>query len=293
MADNPRIEDLRNRLEKDPGSRLFAQLAEELRKDGEFEEAIRILRAGLARHPAYPSARMTLGRALMDLRDLRAARAEFEAVLRGAPENILASRYLGECLEGLGDLGSALLQFRATLRLAPGDRNLEAQIRALEQRLTPTGVSATPAAPSAPPRPALLPREGAIPVLEVDEPMELEGSFDKTTPWRPAPVPPAAPPAIHPEPPAPPAPSALSTREAEPEPAPAPALPAAEPATPPPEPLFEAEPLEAEPPSAAHRPEPLVAATGAEPMNQSFPEEWDLHEVPPPAPAAPVAPSPP
>ena len=66
MAGNPRIDDLRKRLDRDPGSRLFAQLAEELRKDGELEEAIRVCRQGLQKHPAYPSARMTLGRALLD-----------------------------------------------------------------------------------------------------------------------------------------------------------------------------------------------------------------------------------
>ena len=75
MAANPRIDDLRKRLEKEPDSRLFAQLAEELRKDGEFEEAIRPRAGRPARHPAYPSARMTLGRALFDTGDMAAARA--------------------------------------------------------------------------------------------------------------------------------------------------------------------------------------------------------------------------
>jgi uncharacterized protein HemY len=81
VATNPRIDDLRRRLEKEPGSRLFAQLAEELRKDGELEEAIRVSRAGLQKHPSYPSARMTLGRALLDTGDWGSARAEFELVL--------------------------------------------------------------------------------------------------------------------------------------------------------------------------------------------------------------------
>src|SRR5215813_11461341 len=112
MASNPRIDDLRKRLEKDPGSRLFAQLAEELRKAGELEEAIGVSREGLQKHPTYPSARMTLGRALMDSGDLAAARAEFEAVVKGAPDNILASRFLGECLEGLGDGAGALARYR-------------------------------------------------------------------------------------------------------------------------------------------------------------------------------------
>jgi tetratricopeptide (TPR) repeat protein len=213
VADAARIDDLRRRLDREPGSRVFAQLAEELRKAGQLPEAVRVARQGLLVHPGYPSARMTLGRALMDMRDLRGARAEFEAVLRGAADNILASRFLGECLEGLGDLGSALLQYRATLRLAPGDRNLETQIRALEQKLTPTPAGPTAPPPHAPRVPAL-PREGAIPVLDVDGPMELEGSFDRTVAWQPTAAPrlpdsatpgpaPAAEPALAPEPPTP------------------------------------------------------------------------------------------
>src|SRR3989442_584011 len=137
---------------------MFAQLAEELRKEGELAEAIRVSRTGLSLHPNYPSARMTLGRALFDSGDLPAGRAEFEAVLRGAPDNILASRFLAECLEAMGDLGSALLQYRALLRLAAGDRQVEAQIRALEDKLTP------PRRPSGAP-PAGPPRAAAPPVV--------------------------------------------------------------------------------------------------------------------------------
>ena len=135
---------------------MFAQLAEELRKEGELAEAIRVSRTGLSVHPNYPSARMTLGRALFDSGDLPAARAEFEAVLRGAPDNILASRFLAECLEAMGDLGSALLQYRALQRLAAGDRQIEAQIRGLEEKLTPPRRPAG-GSPAAPPRPAAPP----------------------------------------------------------------------------------------------------------------------------------------
>ena len=44
MPDNPRIDDLRKRLDREPGSRVFAQLAEELRKAGQLPEAIRVAR---------------------------------------------------------------------------------------------------------------------------------------------------------------------------------------------------------------------------------------------------------
>ena len=97
MADS-RIDELRRRIERDPGSRLFAQLAEEHRKAGEHAEAIRVARAGLVQHPAYPSARLTLGRALLDSGDPARARVELETALRDAPDNILASRFLGQAL---------------------------------------------------------------------------------------------------------------------------------------------------------------------------------------------------
>src|SRR5688572_24115238 len=116
------MESLDRGLAKDPSSRLFAQLAEELRKDGDLEEAISVCREGLKKQPAYPSARMTLGRALFDTGDVAAARAEFETVLKGAPDNILASRLLAECLEGLGDLPAAVRQYKTTLAMAPGDK---------------------------------------------------------------------------------------------------------------------------------------------------------------------------
>ena len=150
MAGNPRIDDLRRRLEKDPGSRLFAQLAEELRKDGEFEEAINVCREGLKRQPAYPSARMTLGRALFDTGDLAAARAEFETVLKGAPDNILASRLLAESLEGLGDLQGAARQYKTTLALAPGDKQVQAHLDAVEKGLKAGGPGATASVPRPP-----------------------------------------------------------------------------------------------------------------------------------------------
>jgi tetratricopeptide (TPR) repeat protein len=263
VADNTRIDDLRRRLDKEPGSRLFAQLAEELRKEGELSDAIRVARTGLLQHPAYPSAHMTLGRALLDTGDLAGARAQFEAVLRGAPDNILASRFLGETLEAMGDLGSALLQYRATLRLAPGDRQIETQISKLEERLgAPTLRKATPPPPPAPSRPPVPPRPTAVaevpPPPVAREPSAVE----------PPPLPPAAPAMETPrlaeaasapplEPPVPFTPSSevsfdleapFETAGEAPAPVPSPEPPPPPPpAAPPPETLIAAEPAPAPP----------------------------------------------
>jgi tetratricopeptide (TPR) repeat protein len=96
VADNQRIEELRRRVQKDPASIAFAQLSEEHRRAGQFEDAIAVAKAGLAQHPAYLSARVTLGRALIELGRLDEAAAEFEYVVRAAPDNLTAVRQLAD-----------------------------------------------------------------------------------------------------------------------------------------------------------------------------------------------------
>jgi len=103
MSDNPRIEALRRRLEKDPASIAFAQLAEEYRRGGDYQQAITICREGLARHPGYLSAQVTLGRALIELKQFDDARNELEAVLSVAPDNLAAIRALAEIHQQLGE----------------------------------------------------------------------------------------------------------------------------------------------------------------------------------------------
>jgi tetratricopeptide (TPR) repeat protein len=98
-TDTPRIDELRRRLQQDPASIAFAQLAEEHRRRGELDESVRVCRAGLAHHPGYVSAHVTLGRALMALGQHEEARVELEYVLRAAPDNLLALRSLEELRE--------------------------------------------------------------------------------------------------------------------------------------------------------------------------------------------------
>src|SRR6188474_2075215 len=105
MADNQRIDDLRRRVQKDPASIAFAQLAEECRRAGRFEEAIEVCRAGLAIHPGYLSA-------LVEVDSLDDALTELELVLKGAPENLAAIRGLAEIHHRRGSLVEALAQYR-------------------------------------------------------------------------------------------------------------------------------------------------------------------------------------
>jgi hypothetical protein len=187
---NPKLEELRRRLEKEPSPRAYGQLAEELRKAGEHAEAIRICREGVEKSPAYPTLRLTLGRALLESGDLQAARVELEKVLQAAPDNILAERFLGECLEALGDRAGARAQYLKALALAPGDAQLVARLRTLHGGDGPAGPEDAASAmvvdvdpPSAPPPPAPDdPLAGVLDDTNVETPVTSEPSVEEYSP---------------------------------------------------------------------------------------------------------------
>jgi tetratricopeptide (TPR) repeat protein len=133
-----RLEDLRRRVQQDPSSIAFAQLAEEYRRAGMFQEAVDACRAGLVVHPTYLSARVTLGRALIELRHYQDAQHELEHVLRAAPENLAAIRGLAEVLRRQGEFEEALVQYRAALALARHDPDLEQTIAELSRQVEPS-----------------------------------------------------------------------------------------------------------------------------------------------------------
>jgi len=141
VADLSRLEDLRRRVQKDPASIAFAQLAEEFRRAGQFQESIDVCHAGLAIHPGYLSARVTLGRALLELNHLDEAESELGQVLARAPENLAAIRGLAEIHHRRGNLGEALTQYRAALSLARNDPDLEQTVDDLTRKLEPVKTS--------------------------------------------------------------------------------------------------------------------------------------------------------
>jgi tetratricopeptide (TPR) repeat protein len=115
MADSTRLEELQRRVQRDPASISFAALAEEYRRLGLFQDAIETCRSGLLRHPSYLSARVTLGRALLEIGDFNQAASELERVLQMAPENLAAIRALAEIHRRRGELPDSIDHYRATL----------------------------------------------------------------------------------------------------------------------------------------------------------------------------------
>jgi tetratricopeptide (TPR) repeat protein len=198
MAESPRIEELKRRVQVDPASIAFAALAEEYRRAGRFEEAITTCQSGLQRHPAYLSARVTLGRALLELGRFDEARQELEHVLRAAPENLAAIRGLAEIHHRRGELPEALEQYRSALHVAKHDTEIEQALDQISKQVAP----APPVNSQPEPRAALV--EAAAPPAPppLRKPIQLVA---RSTPPPPAeteaPIPAPDPPLVPLEPP--------------------------------------------------------------------------------------------
>ncbi len=137
MPDASRIDELRRRVLTDPASIAFAQLGEEYRRAGQLADAVDTCRTGLISHPAYVSARVTLGRALLALNRLDEAIVELRLVLASAPENLAATRSLADALRQQGRFAEALPHYIDALALAPRDPDLERSITDTRQALAP------------------------------------------------------------------------------------------------------------------------------------------------------------
>ena len=137
MADSPRIQELRRRIQQDPASLAFAPLAEELRRAGRLPEAVQTCRTGLSIHPEYATARATLGRALLDQGELDAALAELTTVLTAAPEHLAALKGIAEIHARRGNSADALATYRRAQSLAREDAELARAIAALEAAVAP------------------------------------------------------------------------------------------------------------------------------------------------------------
>jgi tetratricopeptide (TPR) repeat protein len=149
------IERLKEKIGRDPNSKLFVPLAEEYKKAGMLDEAIEVLTGGLEHQPGYLSARVSLGKIFIDRGMLREAKTEFEKVIAAIPDNLYAHKKLAEIYKELGDKDKATKEFRSVLKLNPLDDWAAASLADIEQQ------------------PAFLPEELSVPeteeVIPVDE----------------------------------------------------------------------------------------------------------------------------
>src|SRR6188472_3427987 len=93
MADDVRR--LSDELVRDPGSRVFVPLGEELRRRGQLDLALKITLRGLERHPHFVDAHDLLARISVDRGDMERAFDEWDMVLRLSPGHLSALKGMG------------------------------------------------------------------------------------------------------------------------------------------------------------------------------------------------------
>ncbi len=170
------IERLKEKISRDPNSKLFVPLAEEYKKAGMLDEAIEVLTGGLENQPGYLSARVSLGKIFIDRGMLHEAQTEFEKVIAAIPDNLYAHKKLAEIYKELGDKDKATKELRTVLKLNPLDDWAAASLSEIEQQ------------------PATLPEKLPVPeteeVIPVDEKTpDASLSEENMGPWQPPFVP--------------------------------------------------------------------------------------------------------
>jgi tetratricopeptide (TPR) repeat protein len=137
MANTALIEDLLRQYAENP-RRVFARLANELRKSGDYDRAIEICRGQIPQQPGYISGHIVLGQSLYDCGRLEEARQAFETALNLDPENLIALRHLGDIARQHGETEVGKGWYRRLLEVDPQNDEVVAQLEAM-------GASAAPA----------------------------------------------------------------------------------------------------------------------------------------------------
>jgi tetratricopeptide (TPR) repeat protein len=134
---NEELEKLKQRVEKDPLSKLFVPLAEEYRKMGMLDEALSVLLRGLENQPNYMTARVSLGKVYLEKNMLREAKEEFKKVVNAIPDNLFALKKIAEISEKLGDINDAIDAYTKIVKLNPMDDEAKSALENLKQKSVP------------------------------------------------------------------------------------------------------------------------------------------------------------
>ena len=126
------VERMQIEYEKDPGSKVFAPLADIYRKMGLVDEGLRIAQAGVANHPNFASGRVVLARVLCEMEEWAGALTHIEKAVELSPDNRAAHLLLGQTLVQLRRPKDALKAYKMLLFLNPNDAQATEFVRKWE-----------------------------------------------------------------------------------------------------------------------------------------------------------------
>lgn len=117
---------------QDEKSRIFAPLAETLRKSGDLERAFQIARKGVAMHPNFASGHVVLAKIYLTQENWQWAAESLTKATQLAPENIIAHELLAQLWMKLREPKKALMALKKLLFIRPKDKALEQSVKRLE-----------------------------------------------------------------------------------------------------------------------------------------------------------------
>ncbi len=176
-----------------PASQAFLKLAEEHRRTGQTDEALKVLEAGLAKNPSYLAAQVARARCLLDLGRTAESVAALEPVLERDATQLVARKLLVEAHLRRGEAHRARRQLDLYAVFSSGDPEIEALRDRIQDLLL---TDAAPLAPAA----AMATSEVAA-IAEIPEPPATD-RIPEPELWPPEPLLPEAP-SVAPEAPRP------------------------------------------------------------------------------------------
>jgi len=122
------------RSKRDPEGLGFAPLADALRRQGSFEEALALVQEGLQRWPDLATGHLVAARTHWDVGDSAAAQASLERLFKLDDANVEGLRLAAGLAESWGDRERARALLQSVLKRDPGAPDVE-DLRARSDRL--------------------------------------------------------------------------------------------------------------------------------------------------------------
>lgn len=122
---------------RQPGSRVFAPLAESYRKLGMLEEAFKVLKEGIKRHPSYVLGYLVLAQCYYDQKKIDLTYQTLHPLVEGNRDNLSLQKLFAQVCMDLGLFDEALDTYKFLLFINPRDSFFAEQVRKLENDQNP------------------------------------------------------------------------------------------------------------------------------------------------------------
>ena len=131
------IEQFKQRYDNDPNSKAFAPLCEAYRKAGQHDEAIKILKKSIKKHPKYVFGLIVLARCYVDLSNEQEAYDLLRPIVDDNIENIALQRLFAEICNKLVREKEELESLKRVLFYRPSDNEIFHRIKEIENEASP------------------------------------------------------------------------------------------------------------------------------------------------------------